>query len=81
MCMTLAPHASAGVCMMMHAMDHSGHDAHSMPASVPQGESLLETLRVKRRYALGEINREQFEEMKRVLNLGAAQVTAEHAHH
>ncbi len=69
------------MCMAMHAMDHSGHDAHAMPASTPhaEGESLLDIL--KRRYALGEINREQFEEMRRVLNLGASEVSAEHAGH
>lgn len=69
------------MCMAMHAMDHSGHDAHAMPASTApvQGESLLDIL--KRRYALGEINREQFEEMRRVLNLGASEISAEHAGH
>ncbi len=69
------------MCMMMHAMDHSGHDAHAMPASTPhvEGESLLDIL--KRRYALGEINREQFEEMRRVLNLAATEPSTEHAGH
>jgi uncharacterized membrane protein len=71
------------MCMMcmMHAMDHSGHDAQAMPASAPhaEGESLLDIL--KRRYALGEINREQFEEMRRVLNLGATEAGTEHAGH
>lgn len=67
------------MCMAMHAMDHS---AHGVPtASVaPQNESLLDIL--NRRYALGEINQAQFEEMKRVLNLGATTETSvEHAHH
>ncbi len=69
------------MCMMMHAMDHSGHDAPATPTSTPhaQGESLLDIL--KRRYALGEINREQFEEMRRVLSLGASEMSAEHAGH
>ena len=67
------------MCMMMHAMDHSGHDGHAMPSTAPQGESLLDIL--KRRYALGEINQTQFEEMKRVLNLGVMEVSTEHAHH
>ncbi len=78
MCMTLAPHACAGV---MHAMDQTGHDAQAIPASTPQseGESLVAFL--KRRYALGEINREQFEEMRRVLNLDTSEISAEHAGH
>src|SRR5574341_949364 len=58
------------MCMMMHAMDHSGHDAHTMPTDTPPSESLLNIL--KRRYALGEINREQFEEMQRVLGVTTA---------
>jgi len=68
------------MCMAMHAMDHSGHDANAMSANSSQSESLLDIL--KRRYALGEINQAQFEEMKRVLNLGATTETpAAHAHH
>ena len=54
-------------CMMMHAMDHT---AHTHPATVtggPQEESLRDILR--RRYALGEISREQLEEMKQVLGV------------
>ena len=66
------------MCMMMHAMDHSGHDAHSTPATTPPSESLLDIL--KRRYALGEINREQFEEMKRVLGVTDSS-SVEHSHH
>ncbi len=50
-------------CMMMHAM-HSEHDAHQRSGN-NENQSLLEIL--KRRYAIGEINREQFEEMKRVV--------------
>jgi uncharacterized membrane protein len=64
--------------MMMHAMDHSGHDAPTTLANAPQSESLLDIL--KRRYALGEINREQFEEMQRVLGVTDSG-SVEHAHH
>ena len=56
------------MCMAMHAMDHSAHGASTTTPTVPQNESLLDIL--KRRYALGEINQAQFEEMKRTLNLG-----------
>ena len=51
-------------CMMGHGMDHGAATA-SAGAAPP--ESLLEVLR--RRYALGEISRDQLEEMKRVLEL------------
>lgn len=51
-------------CMMMHAMDHSGH------AQASHGEAPLDIL--KRRFALGEISPEQFEEMKGVLGLPAS---------
>jgi uncharacterized membrane protein len=68
------------MCMMGHNMDHSGQGTHAEAA--PQGESLLDIL--KRRYALGEITREQFEEMRRVLGVtqGAAAEagTAHHQH-
>jgi uncharacterized membrane protein len=62
--------------MMMHTMDHSAHNTRTMPASA-QSESLLDIL--KRRCALGEITREQFEEMKRVL--GVSEAVPTHAHH
>jgi uncharacterized membrane protein len=55
---------------MMHMMDHGEHGGHDMQehqVSAPQQESLLDIL--KRRYALGEINLEQFQEMQRVLGL------------
>ena len=61
------------MCMMHMMMDHGEHSVHDMqerPASAPQQESLLDIL--KRRYALGEINREQLQEMQRVLGLGGA---------
>jgi len=55
-------------CMMGHQMDHEaaaeGPSHHS-----DRPETLLDVL--QRRYALGEISRDQFEEMKRVLGLGA----------
>lgn len=54
------------MCMMGHAMDHSSHTG---PAALAGGqpESLLDIL--KRRYALGEIDQDQFMEMKRVLGV------------
>ena len=70
------------MCMMMHAMDHTAHGTQTAPASEShagrEALSLLDIL--KRRYALGEINREQFEEMKRVLGVSASG-SAEHANH
>ncbi len=66
------------MCMMMHAMDHSVHEAHATPAATEESESLLDTL--KRRYALGEITREQFEEMKRTLGVSEASSLNEHTH-
>lgn len=53
-------------CMLMHLMGHSDHqhqDAHSGAAGVQ--EAPLEVL--KRRFALGEITRQQFDEMSQVL--------------
>ena len=65
-------------CMMMHPMDHSTRDTehgHSHPAT---GEPLLDI--VNRRYALGEITREQLQEMKSVLALSTGPVAPEAAH-
>ncbi len=59
------------MCMMMHAM-HGNHDQHQTQAHAAD-ESLLDIL--KRRYALGEINEAQFEQMKRVLGLSASAQT------
>ncbi len=71
------------MCMMhMMMMDHGQHDGHEMQehhASVPQQESLLDIL--KRRYALGEINLEQFQEMQRVLGLSGTPAVGEHGQH
>jgi uncharacterized membrane protein len=69
---------------MMHMMDHGEHNGHDMQehqANAPQQESLLDILR--RRYALGEINLEQFQEMQRVLGLSGAPATVatEHGQH
>lgn len=71
------------MCCMMHNMDHSGHNTQPTPISrPPQNESPLEIL--KGRYALGEISREQFEEMKRVLGVtdspSMAMTSGEHRH-
>jgi uncharacterized membrane protein len=53
---------------MMNSMCHSGHGTRTTPTTAgPRGSGLEE---VKRRYALGEITREQFEELKR--SLGAS---------
>jgi len=54
------------MCMMGHAMDHSSHTGPAAQAG-GQHESLLDIL--KRRYALGEIDQDQFAEMKRVLGV------------
>ena len=69
------------MCMMHMMMDHGEHDGHDMQehqTSAPQQESLLDVLR--RRYALGEINLDQFQEMQRVLGLSGspAAATADH---
>lgn len=65
--------------MCMNGMCHSGHDAHATPGSAGQDESLFDTL--KRRYAVGEITREQFEELKRTLGVPEANSANEHAHY
>ena len=55
---------------MLHALTHGEHDSADAQHNPTQEVSLLDILR--RRYALGEINRGQFEEMKRVLNVSEA---------
>jgi uncharacterized membrane protein len=55
-------------CMMGHEMSHEHDTATRRDAGEPP-ETLLDVL--QRRYALGEISRDQLEEMKRVLGLGA----------
>ena len=58
------------MCLMLHLGGHQDHAVQHAPAQ-PTGTAtsggLLGILR--RRYALGEITREQFEEMQRVLGL------------
>jgi uncharacterized membrane protein len=67
------------MCMMGHAMDHSAHANPPVQAG-SQPEPLLEILR--RRYALGEIDQDQFAEMKRVLGVEESPVApARHTSH
>lgn len=72
------------MCMLMHNVGHSEHSTQGVPSTDfgSDNRSLLTVL--KRRYALGEINTAQFEEMKRVLGLTDTAPTAvsgpEHAH-
>lgn len=54
------------MCMMGHAMDHSSHTNPAVQAA-GRDEPLLDML--KCRYALGEIDQDQFAEMKRVLGV------------
>ncbi len=54
-------------------------DACAMPNMMGQSESLLEIL--KRRYARGEITREEFEELKRTSGVSEANSANEHASH
>ena len=51
------------MCMMPHMMAHSEHNDAYANASEPSPFDIL-----KRRYALGEITREQFKEMMQVLS-------------
>ncbi len=63
---------------MMQMMRGSDHSAHATATGGLQMESLLDSL--KRRYALGEITREQFQEMKHLLGESDAGSTNEPAH-
>lgn len=58
------------MCMMGHTMDHTAH-ANPTAQAGSQEASLLDIL--KRRYALGEIDQDQFAEMKRVLGVEESQ--------
>ena len=60
------------MCMMPHMMSEH-QDMHTRTAQEPSPLDIL-----KKRYALGEITREQFEEMVRVLN--SADAVSAHTH-
>ena len=60
------------MCLMIHLGGHQDHTTRHAPAQSagsPTSDDLLGIL--KRRYALGEITLEKFEEMQRVLGLSA----------
>ncbi len=61
----------------MREMCGSRQGAQATAWCAPQGESLLDIL--KRRYALGEITREQFEELKQTLGVSDASPAHEQA--
>ncbi len=63
----------------MREMCGSGRGACAMPDMVGQRESLLDVL--NRRYALGEITREQYQQMKQTLGVSEANAADEQAHH
>lgn len=66
-------------CMMMHSMDHSMHGDHETQGAMSQDETLLQIL--KRRFAQGEITREQYKAMQGVLGLSQSASANEQAHH
>ncbi len=63
----------------MQEMCGSGRGACAMPKMAGQDESLLDVL--KRRYARGEIARDEFEELKRTLGVSETTPANEHASH
>jgi len=60
-------------CMMGHEMDHDG-EMHGSAVEGGQRDSLLDVLR--RRYAAGEISRDQLEEMQATLGLSDGKAVA-----
>ena len=64
-------------CMTGHEMGHGEHREGSAKG-IDRADSLLDLLR--RRYAQGEISRDQFQEMKRVLGLSASEAEAPPGH-
>lgn len=62
------------MCMMMHLMGHSDQEGEH---SHLQRHELSATDILKRRYALGEITREQFQEMVQIIR----EADAKPAHH
>ena len=60
-------------CMMGHEMDHDG-EMHGSAVEGGQRDSLLDVLR--RRYATGEISRDQLEEMQTTLGLSDGKAVA-----
>lgn len=65
--------------MCMHSMSHQDHAAHSAPAHSVREESPLDI--IKRRYASGEISKEQFEQLRHDLAADASPPgSASHSH-
>jgi uncharacterized membrane protein len=62
---------------MNHQMDHETQ-SHTSAEPRQQSETLLDVL--QRRYAMGEISRDQFQEMKSILGLSAKETEAPEGH-